>query len=98
MFLPFNLQISYLHAYQPIFILHFTRKKDWVLIINSQCAIGWIKSDDIAFVDSEFIRKWKNNQYITPLNDDIGESKGFDFTPSEEEAMYQLAKQIGVRD
>ena len=36
--------------------------------------------------------------FFDPLNDDIGVSKGFDFTPSEKEAMHQLAKQVGTRD
>ena len=32
-----------------------------------------------------------------PLNDDIGVSKGFEFTSSEKEAMHQLVTQVGAR-
>ncbi|MCP3660244.1 MAG: hypothetical protein GY830_08040 [Bacteroidetes bacterium] len=70
---PFdNYQISYLHAFQPIYIIHKDKKRDWAFVITNQYSVGWIQSKDIAFVDEQFIRSWKKNKYIIPLNDDIG--------------------------
>ncbi len=68
---PFdNFQLSYLHAFQPIYILHKNKDKDWSFIITNQYSVGWIQTKDIAFVNETFIKKWRINNYIIPIKDD----------------------------
>ena len=67
---PFdNIQISYLAAYQPIHLLHLSKNKQWALILTSQIAIGWVKMEDIAFIDKKTQKKLKTKKYIVPIVD-----------------------------
>ena len=68
---PFdNFQLSYLHAFQPIYIVHKNKSKDWSFIITNQFSVGWVQTKDIAFVDSQFIDEWKNKEYVISIKDD----------------------------
>lgn len=66
---PFDrFQNSLINANTPVRILHHSKDREWSLI---ECGylIGWVKSSQLATVDSSFIHQWQNNHYLTPLND-----------------------------
>lgn len=68
---PFdNLQESYIPANTPVLVLHQTLDKAWFLILVHN-DIGWIHSQDIAFVDKKFIRQWQATTYLAPIFDHI---------------------------
>jgi len=55
---PFDrLQMSSLRPATPIYIIGESTDKNWKYVI-SPTVIGWVKSDDIALVDSTFITQW----------------------------------------
>ncbi len=70
---PFDLiQTAKIPINTPIKIIATTKNKDWQYAISGNYGDGWIKTKDIAYVDDQFITLWKNNnQYITPIHEDI---------------------------
>lgn len=68
---PFdNLQTAYLGANIPLYILHTTLDKQWDLVITPYNCYGWIKSLDLATVDGKFVDTWRQNRYVTALQDE----------------------------
>ncbi|HVV68335.1 MAG TPA: SH3 domain-containing protein [Gammaproteobacteria bacterium] len=63
---PFdNLQNSLIAANTPIAVLHVSRDGAWYLIFSGACS-GWIKSQDIAFVNRSYIKTWETHEYFAP--------------------------------
>lgn len=74
---PFDYnQNSLLKINTPLIVSHLSKDKAWAYI-QSSIVGGWVKINDIAFVDEKFIEKFKtNNYYIAvkekfPLYDNI---------------------------
>ncbi len=69
---PFDdLQESHLHINSPIYVLHTSKDKIWSLVITSEKTYGWVKNNDIAFVDQSFIQDWQNNNFITSKKEPV---------------------------
>lgn len=66
---PFdNNQNSLLFMNHPLIISHYSKDKAWVFV-ESAFASGWVKSNDIAYVDETFIEKFKQEKYVTVVKD-----------------------------
>jgi cell wall-associated NlpC family hydrolase len=75
---PFDyLQNSSVHANEPIVVSHYSKDKEWVYIFSS-FASGWVKANEIAFLEEEHVLAWENAQQIfltkdyVPLYDENG--------------------------
>lgn len=56
---PFdNLQMSAIRAGTPLYVLTSSKDKAWKYV-ESPTVSGWVKSDDIASVDNNFISAWR---------------------------------------
>lgn len=68
---PFDYnQNSSLKINSPIFISHLSKDKRWALISNNSFG-GWVKTEDIAYVDNDFIKEFKNNNYFITIKDNL---------------------------
>jgi len=68
---PFDYsQNSSVHINTPIMISHYSLDKLWVYAQTS-FASGWIKVEDIAFVDSNFQEKFQNENYAITVKDNL---------------------------
>lgn len=66
---PFDYnQNSLLKINTPIFVSHFSKDKAWVYIQSSTVG-GWVKINDIAFVDEYFINTFKTNDYYIAIKE-----------------------------
>ncbi|OCL91294.1 C40 family peptidase [Aliarcobacter thereius] len=66
---PFDYnQNSLLKINTPIFISHYSKDKAWAYI-ESSYVYGWIQVDYIAFVDDEFIKDFRNNNYYIAIKE-----------------------------
>ena len=64
---PFdNIQSSFLHAYEPLYIMHQSLDKTWSFVVTNNCCWGWVLSHDIAFVSDSFAQDWQTSEYVTP--------------------------------
>ena len=69
---PFdNLQVSYIGANEPVYIVQTSQNKAWDLIITNSDAQGWVHSDRVAPVSSQFIQQWHGlqRQYYLATDD-----------------------------
>ena len=68
---PFDYnQNSAVYVNTPIFISHYSLDKKWVYAKTSY-AFGWIKTSDIALVDSDFQNTFRNNKYAITVKDNL---------------------------
>jgi hypothetical protein len=68
---PFNYnQNSALHMNIPLYVSHFSRDKKWAFV-RASYAFGWVRVQDIAFVDKKFIQKFKNGNYAITIKDNL---------------------------
>ncbi|WP_404317666.1 SH3 domain-containing protein [Malaciobacter canalis] len=66
---PFDYnQNSSIKINTPILVSHFSKDKAWAFIKTSSF-YGWIDIRDIAFVDEEFIKKFKTKNYAVAVKD-----------------------------
>jgi len=66
---PFDYnQNSLLFVNHPLIISHFSKDRAWAFV-ESPLASGWVKSNDIAFVDNSFIEKFQNTEFATIIKD-----------------------------
>ncbi|RXJ97302.1 hypothetical protein CRV00_00240 [Malaciobacter molluscorum] len=66
---PFDYnQNSQIKINTPILISHFSKDKAWAFI-KSASVFGWIKVDNIAFVDKNFIKEFMTNNYYIATKD-----------------------------
>jgi cell wall-associated NlpC family hydrolase len=68
---PFDYaQNSAVYINTPLFVSHYSLDKKWVYVKTSY-AFGWIKTSDIALVDTEFQNKFRNNKYAVTVKDNL---------------------------
>ncbi len=68
---PFDYnQNSALHINVPLFISHFSTDKRWAFV-RASYSFGWIKTSDLALVDSKFIQYFKNGRYAITIKDNL---------------------------
>jgi len=68
---PFDYnQNSSLNINTPLFVSHYSKDKKWVYA-KSSYAFGWVKTNDIAFVNYAFKKKFENNNYAITIKDDL---------------------------
>lgn len=66
---PFDYnQNSLLKINTPIIVSHFSKDRAWAYI-QASIVGGWVKVEDIAFVDDEFINKFKNENYYVAVKE-----------------------------
>ena len=75
---PFDYnQNSSIKINTPLFISNFSQDRLWVFV-ESSVALGWIKIQDIAFVDEHFIQEFQAGDYYINIKDKNGVyAKGF---------------------
>ena len=59
----------------PLFVSHYSKDKKWVYV-ESSTASGWLKREDIAFVDENFIKEFKTGEYCISTRDDTEIKRG----------------------
>ncbi|NCO00573.1 MAG: glycoside hydrolase [Epsilonproteobacteria bacterium] len=75
---PFDyLQNSTLEANKPIFVSHYSKDREWVYVFSS-FASGWIKSNEIVFLDKKYTDAWQEAKqlFITKENISIFSNEG----------------------
>lgn len=69
---PFDYnQNSSIKINTPLFISHFSKDRLWVFV-ESSVALGWVKIQDIAFVDEQFIQEFQTGDYYINTKDKSG--------------------------
>ena len=54
----------------PLFISHFSKDGKWAFVEGAY-AFGWLKVEDIAFVDDAFVKEFKNDAYAMSIQDNL---------------------------
>jgi len=68
---PFDYnQNSLLKINSPLMVSHLSKDRAWAFI-ESGFVYGWVKIDDIAFVDDKFINEFKNENYFITIKEDF---------------------------
>jgi cell wall-associated NlpC family hydrolase len=68
---PFDYnQNSALHINVPLYISHFSKDKRWAFV-RASYSFGWVKTSDIALVDSNFVKTFKNDNYAMVIKDNL---------------------------
>ena len=66
---PFDYnQNSSIKINTPLLISHYSKDKAWAFV-QSHLALGWIRIDNITFVDEDFINKFKTNDYYISIKE-----------------------------
>ncbi len=75
---PFDyLQNSTIHANKPLLVTHYSKDREWVHIFSS-FAYGWVKVNEIAFLEKKYTDLWQKAEQIlvTKENEPIYSLKG----------------------
>ena len=68
---PFDYnQNSALHINVPLHVSHFSKDKRWAFV-RASYSFGWVKLADLAIVNNNFIKKFKNNTYAMTIKDNL---------------------------
>ena len=68
---PFDYnQNSSLKINTPLFISHFSKDRAWVFV-ETNFAIGWVSTKEIAFIDDVLINKFKSGTYFVATQDNF---------------------------
>ena len=68
---PFDYnQNSALHINVPLYISHYSKDKRWAFV-RASYAFGWIKISDLALVNNDFVKKFKNGNYAMTIKDNL---------------------------
>jgi hypothetical protein len=68
---PFDYnQNSALHINVPLLISHFSKDKRWAFV-QASYSFGWVKTSDIALVDTTFIKYFENGNYAMVIKDNL---------------------------
>ncbi len=68
---PFDYnQNSSLHINTPLYISHFSQDKRWAFV-RASYSFGWVKTSDLALVNSDFIKTFKNDNYAMVIKDNL---------------------------
>lgn len=69
---PFdNLQNSLLSANTPLYVLHKTKDAKWCFVITPFNSFGWIKTSNIAIVNTAFMQKWQDADLVVAVKDNV---------------------------
>ncbi len=61
-------QNSFLNFGSPVKVFHQTKDKEW-FYVQSYVAGGWVKASDLAFVDEQFVNRWKQSELVAITKD-----------------------------
>ena len=68
---PFDYnQNSALHINIPLYISHFSKDKRWAFV-RASYAFGWVKTSDLALVNNDFMKTFKNENYAMVIKDNL---------------------------
>ncbi len=68
---PFDYnQNSALHINVPLYISHFSKDNRWAFV-RASYSFGWVKTSDLALVNSDFIKTFKNDNYAMVIKDNL---------------------------
>ncbi len=68
---PFDYnQNSALHINIPLYISHFSKDNRWAFV-RASYAFGWVKTSDLALVNNDFIKTFKNDTYAMVIKDNL---------------------------
>jgi hypothetical protein len=68
---PFDtLQNTSVPANTPVFVSHASLDGAW-LYVECPFAAGWMPTDDVAWVDDDFVRKWQAGPLVAVVRDDV---------------------------
>lgn len=68
---PFDYnQNSALHINVPLHISHFSKDNRWAFV-RASYSFGWVKTSDLALVNSDFIKTFKNDNYAMVIKDNL---------------------------
>lgn len=68
---PFDYnQNSALHINIPLHVSHFSKDKKWAFV-RASYSFGWVKVSDIALVNKEFMKTFKNGSYAMVIKDNL---------------------------
>jgi len=68
---PFDYnQNSALHINIPLYISHFSKDNRWAFV-RASYAFGWVKTSDLALVNHDFIKTFKNDSYAMVIKDNL---------------------------
>ncbi len=66
---PFDYnQNSSIKINTPILISHYSKDKAWAYV-QSHFVSGWIRMDNIAFVDNDFINRFQSNSFVVSIKE-----------------------------
>jgi len=66
---PFdNLQATAVMVNTPVFISHISRDKEWVWA-ETGYYFGWMRAQDVAFLPTDFMKKWETGRYAVIIKD-----------------------------
>jgi len=68
---PFDYnQNSALHINIPLLISHFSKDRRWAFV-QASYSFGWVKVEDLALVNSHFIKTFQNGRYAMSIKDNL---------------------------
>jgi len=68
---PFDyIQNSTIAANKPLFVSHYSLNKKWVYIFSS-FTYGWIKADELVFLDKKYTKNIQESKHIRIIKDNI---------------------------
>ncbi len=68
---PFDYnQNSAIHINVPLYVSHFSKDKRWAFV-RASYSFGWVKTSDLALVDNNFIKQFKNGNYAMVIKDNL---------------------------
>jgi hypothetical protein len=68
---PFDYnQNSALHINVPLYISHFSKDKRWAYV-RASYSFGWVKVVDLALVNDQFTKAFRNNTYAMTIKDNL---------------------------
>jgi len=68
---PFDYnQNSALHINVPLYISHFSKDKRWAFV-RASYSFGWVRTSDLALVNSDFIKTFENENYAMVIKDNL---------------------------
>lgn len=68
---PFDyLQNSTVSANKPVFVSHYSKDREWVYLFSS-FASGWVKSNEIAFLEKQYTDLWQQAKQVFITKENI---------------------------
>ncbi len=68
---PFDyLQNSTIHANKPLLATHYSKDKEWIHVFSS-FAYGWVKRNEIVFLDKKYTDLWQKAQQVFIIKENV---------------------------